>query len=180
MGNMTELSRRAPLAVVVMGVSGSGKTTVSIALAEALGSPRLEGDAFHAPQSVAKMASGTPLTDEDRWPWLDRLAHGVDAAVKEHGFVIATCSALKRIYRDRLRAVIEAPVHFVLLDAGQSELSRRLSSRSGHFMPAKLLSSQIATLEYPAPDEGVLTLNAEQSPAALRDAIIAWLESGPG
>lgn len=177
MGNMTDLSRRAPLAVIVMGVSGSGKTTVSVALAAALNSPRLEGDVFHSSQSVAKMASGTPLTDDDRWPWLDRLGHAVDAAVQEHGFVIATCSALKRVYRDRLRAVITAPVRFVLLDAGERELSRRLSSRSGHFMPAKLLSSQIATLEYPQADEGVLMLNAEQSPAALRDAIIAWLDT---
>lgn len=173
---MTELaSRVAPLAVIIMGVSGSGKTTVSIALAEAAGCPRLEGDSFHTSQAIAKMAAGTPLTDEDRWPWLDRLGKAIETTVEERGLVVATCSALKHTYRDRIRQAIRAPVRFVLLDVGRDELKRRLSSRSGHYMPASLLPSQIATLERPAPDEGVLILDAEQAPAILRDQIIRWL-----
>jgi gluconokinase len=174
---MTDSSRGfGPLAIIIMGVSGSGKSTLARELSVAKGLPFLEGDSFHTPEAVAKMAAGSPLSDEDRWPWLDRLAHAITADVAAHGLTIATCSALKRIYRDRLRRTITAPVKFVLLEGGRDVLARRLSSRIGHYMPASLLSSQLETLELPDGDEHVLTLDATKPPAALRDAVLAWVE----
>lgn len=166
----------APLAIIVMGVSGSGKSTLATALSTSIGATFLEGDAFHTPQAVAKMAAGQPLTDEDRWPWLDRLGHAVTAEVAAHGVAVAACSALKRSYRDCLRKTIAAPVKFVLLQGARDVLAERLSSRTGHYMPASLLSSQLETLELPTPDENVLSLNAHQPPAVLRDAVLAWLQ----
>ncbi|NIJ46951.1 gluconokinase, GntK/IdnK-type [Rhizomicrobium electricum] len=165
----------APLAIIIMGVSGSGKSTLAREISAAMGLDFLEGDAFHMPESIAKMAAGSPLTDDDRWPWLDRLGHAVNANVETHGVALATCSALKRIYRDRLRQTIAAPVNFVLLEGERDVLARRLSSRTGHYMPASLLSSQLETLELPGPDEHVLTLDAALPPAELRDDVLKWL-----
>jgi len=167
----------APLAIIVMGVAGSGKSTLGGQLAAAIGCPFLEGDAFHAPEAIEKMRAGEPLTDDDRWPWLDRVGRGVADAVAGSGLAVAACSALKRSYRDRLRRTIGIPVLFVLLEAGQEELKRRLSSRPGHYMPAGLLPSQLDTLEPPGSDEQVLTLDGEQPPAALRDAVLAALSA---
>lgn len=168
----------APLAFIIMGVSGSGKSTLGAELASAIGCSFLDGDAFHTPDAVAKMRSGQPLTDEDRWPWLDRLGRAIDAAVAERGITVAACSALRRAYRDRLRQTISAPVCFVLLDAEHPELLRRLTNRSGHYMPPSLLTSQLETLERPAPDESVIVLDARQTPSVLRDEIIAYLAVG--
>jgi gluconokinase len=159
--------------VVVMGVSGTGKSTVGIALAVALGVPFCEGDDLHPHANVDKMSAGTPLTDEDRWPWLDRVGAWLAA---HDGAGVASCSALRRVYRDRLRAA--APdTAFILLDADASTLCARLLARHGHFMPASLLDSQLATLERPAPDERALILDATQPLDATRDAATAWLRS---
>jgi gluconokinase len=159
-----------------MGVSGSGKSTLGALLARRLGWPFLEGDAFHDAQAVAKMSAGQPLGDDDRWPWLDRLGLAAREAVISGGGVVAACSALKRSYRERLRRAIAAPTRFVLLDAGHAELLRRLGARSGHYMPASLLDSQLATLERPGPDEAVFTLDAAAPPERLCDLAQAWLE----
>lgn len=160
-----------------MGVSGSGKSTLGALLARRLDCPFLEGDDFHDARAVAKMSAGQPLDDGDRWPWLDRLGLAAGEVVASSGRVVAACSALKRGYRERLRAVIGAPTRFVLLDAGQDELLRRLTRRSGHYMPASLLDSQLAALERPGPDEAVVTLDAAAPPERLCDLAQAWLES---
>jgi carbohydrate kinase (thermoresistant glucokinase family) len=139
--------------VVVMGVSGSGKTTVGAALADALGLRFVDGDALHPVANVAKMAAGIPLDDDDRAPWLDAIG-----AVLAGGPVVVACSALKRAYRDRLRAA--APrLELVFLDGDRELLASRMVARPGHFMPASLLDSQLATLEPPTADEQALTVD---------------------
>src|SRR3982750_3854146 len=139
--------------VVIMGVSGSGKTTVGAALAVRLGLRFVDGDALHPEANVAKMAAGTPLTDDDRWPWLDAVG-----AVLADGQVVVACSALRRVYRDRLRAA--APdIQFVYLRVPRDVLEERMSHRA-HFMPVTLLDSQLATLEPPEPDERAITIDA--------------------
>lgn len=143
-----------PPVTIIMGVSGCGKSTYGTALAGASGSRFVEGDDLHGAGNIARMLAGIALTDADRWPWLDRIAAAVNAALGEGGSVVATCSALRRAYRDRLRAGIVAPVHFVLLDVPIDELRRRVAARE-HFMPPGLLDSQLATLEWPGADEAV-------------------------
>jgi gluconokinase len=136
-------------AIVVMGVSGTGKSTVGRALAETLGLPFVEGDDLHPESNVAKMAAGIPLTDADRAPWLDLIAAELDRPV------VITCSALKRSYRDRLR--LAAPdLVLVYLHGAPELLASRMAQRDGHFMPTALLESQLATLEEPAADEYVI------------------------
>lgn len=164
-----------PLAVIVMGVSGSGKSTLGAALATAIGCPFLEGDDFHAPESVEKMRAGIPLTDADRWPWLDRLGAAIGSRVANGAIAVAACSALKRAYRDRLRQAIAAPVGFVLMDAGHEELLRRLTARTRHYMPASLLTSQLDTLERPQPDEPAIALDATRPIGTSCEQAIAWL-----
>lgn len=158
---------RAPMAVIVMGVSGCGKSTVGALLAERLGCRFLEGDMFHDPAAIEKMRRGTPLTDEDRWPWLDRVGEAVASAAAREGTIVVACSALRRAYRDRLRAAILAPTHFVLLDNSREEILRRLTARTHEFMSPSLLDSQFATLERPSADEPVLVLLGNASPEAL-------------
>jgi gluconokinase len=175
-----ELLSVGPQALIVMGVSGSGKTTLATALAEFIGCPFFEGDAFHSPSSVQKMQSGIPLTDEDRWPWLERLGRAIGAAVTTHGIAVASCSALKKIYRDRLREAIAAPVGFVLPDASRDELLRRMTHRSGHYMPPTLLTSQLATLERPEADELAISIDARTPTALSCEAIVAWLSKAHG
>jgi gluconokinase len=170
------LRRSAPLALVVMGVSGSGKSTLGTALAGAIGCPFFEGDDFHAAESVSRMRAGLPLTDEDRWPWLERLGLAIGGGLAAGGFAIASCSALKRSYRDRLRATIAAPVGFVLLEGAPEELRRRMAARADHYMPASLLDSQLATLERPRPDEMALALDAGLPTGLLCERVVDWLE----
>lgn len=158
-----------------MGVSGSGKSTLAAALANAIRCPFLEGDEFHSPEAVRKMRAGTPLTDDDRWPWLDRLGGAIGTAAANDGIAVASCSALKKIYRDRLRQSIAVPVHFVFLDPSRDELERRMTARTDHFMPPALLTSQLATLERPRPDERALRLDGSNSIAASCEQIVAWL-----
>jgi gluconokinase len=133
--------------VVVMGVSGAGKSEIGARLAEALGVPFVDGDDLHPAANVAKMAAGIPLDDEDRWPWLDL----VGARLAEGPRVVA-CSALKRTYRDRLRAAAPRTA-FVEIDVDRVTLLERVQERPGHFMPASLLDSQLATLEPLGADE---------------------------
>ncbi len=148
--------------VVVMGVSGAGKSHVAAALAAATGWPYLEGDSLHSERNRSRMSAGLPLTDADREPWLAAVAGwiGEREAAGESG--VLTCSALKRSYRDALRAG-HPSVWFAHLTASRAELERRLRSRTGHFMPASLLASQLATLEPLRPDEpgGVFPADAD-------------------
>ncbi len=165
-----------PLALVVMGVSGSGKSTFGTVLAAALGCRFVEGDAFHDAAAIARMRAGHALTDADRWPWLDRLGVAVGAAVHSEGVCVVACSALRRVYRERLSAAIGAPTRFVLLDTGRAELLHRLETRPHHYMPASLLTSQLETLEPPGADEPALTLDAARPPATLCRETLDWLE----
>lgn len=162
-----------------MGVSGSGKSTVAEGLAERLGWPFLEGDTLHPPANVAKMAAGTPLTDDDRWPWLEAIAAWIAAREAEGAYSISSCSSLKRAYRDLLRK--GAPgVRFVHVAGDQAVLAARLAARQGHFFPAQLLASQFATLEPPDPDEDAVTVDLDQPPEAQVEAALAALGLGRG
>lgn len=163
-------------AIVVMGVSGSGKSTIGTALASRLGCRFVEGDSFHSAESVAKMRSGHPLDDSDRWPWLDRVAAGLNDSAAVDGMAVAACSALKRIYRDRLTKTAGIPLLFVFLDTtDEDELSRRLVHRSGHYMPTSLLASQLETLEKPEPDERAITLPPGTSPDTACTMALDWI-----
>ncbi len=163
-----------PCVLVVMGVSGSGKTTVAKLLAARLHWELQEGDALHPPANVAKMAGGTPLTDADRWPWLDRIAAWIDARLAAGNSGIVTCSALKRSYRERIIGA-RRRVRLVFLDGDEALLAPRLAARRGHFMPPTLLQSQLATLEKPGADEHPITVHVGPPPEALADRIMAAL-----
>ena len=163
-----------PSVVVVMGVSGSGKTTVGALLAGRLGWEFEDGDDFHPPANVAKMSAGTPLTDEDRWPWLHTVAAWIDAvrATGRHGVV--TCSGLKKAYRDIL--VGDRPdVRLVYLHGSRETVGRRQAARVNHFMPASLVDSQFATLQEPGADEGALIVSVEPRPGEIVDTIATTL-----
>ncbi|NSC22820.1 gluconokinase [Streptomyces albus subsp. chlorinus] len=160
--------------VVVMGVAGTGKTTVGRLLAEALDVPYAEADAFHPPANVAKMSAGTPLDDADRAPWLDAIgawAHG-----REGRGGVVSCSALKRAYRDRLRAAAPGLV-FVHLTGDRALIARRMAERAGHFMPVALLDSQFATLEPLEPDERGVAVSVAAGPRAVADQALAALRA---
>lgn len=165
-----------PLAIVVMGVSGSGKSTLGALLARALHCPFLEGDDFHDEAAVAKMRAGHALVDDDRWPWLDRLGRALEQTAAENGCAVATCSALRRSYRERLIAAAGNGTRFVLLDNDRDELLRRLSDRPGHYMPPSLLDSQLDTLERPSSDEPILALSSSATPHDLCEAAVTWLQ----
>jgi carbohydrate kinase (thermoresistant glucokinase family) len=167
----------APAArVVVMGVSGCGKSTVGRALAELLGWRFLEGDQLHPPANVARMAAGIPLTDEDREGWLERIGIELAQAAALRLGMVASCSALKRSYRDLLRAA-EPGLRFVHLHGPRELLAERLAARTRHYMPASLLQSQLATLEPPGEEEGALSLPIGPPPAELARAAAAWLQT---
>ena len=163
---MTDLRR----AIVVMGVSGSGKTSVGEAVAAHLDAPFIEGDALHPAANVAKMAAGIPLGDEDRWPWLSAIAARV--AAEPAAVIVVSCSSLKRAYRDLLRAEAGRPVRFLYLHGSEAVLAQRMNARVGHFMPPALLASQLATLEDPRGEPGVVTIEIDASPdEVIADAI---------
>lgn len=157
--------------LVIMGVSGSGKTTVAVLVAARLGLPMGEGDDFHPPANVAAMAAGRPLTDADRAPWLAAIRAWITARDEVGESTVVTCSALRRAYRDRLR---EGPgrVRFVHLDVPEPVLERRLAERHGHFMPASLLESQLDTLEALEPDEDGVVVRVSGSPDATAAAVL--------
>jgi len=166
------ISRDRPPAIVLMGVSGSGKSSVGERLAARLGLPFHDADEFHPPANIDKMSHGIPLTDDDRWPWLDAIGHALGAA--DEGIIIA-CSALRRAYRDRLRAGAGRPVIFIHLSGSRQTIARRLGARKDHFMPPSLLDSQFATLEPPAPDEDAITVSVEPGLDHVVAAIVAAL-----
>lgn len=159
-------------ALVVMGVSGAGKSTVATRLARDLGWDFAEGDDLHPAANVAKMAAGEPLTDADRMPWLARIADWIDAEIAAGRHGVITCSALKRSYRDVLR---RPEVLFVYLAVNRAELERRLAGRRGHYMPASLLDSQLDALEPPADGEAALTVDAGASDP---DRTVELIEAG--
>ena len=155
-----------------MGVAGSGKSVIGAALARALGVDFVEGDEYHATENVERMASGIPLTDADRAGWLRALAARIrEARVAGTGLVL-TCSALKRAYRDVLRADA-SELQFVFLKGPRSLIADRLAGRRGHYMPASLLDSQLATLEEPSPDEHAWVADIHESPRDLVETLVA-------
>ncbi len=165
--------------IVVTGVSGSGKSTVGALLAEHLGGRFLDGDSLHPAANVAAMAAGQPLTDADRWPWLDAIGAWIDKQIQAGRTAVVACSALRRAYRDGLRA--GRPGLRLVYLRGSAELIRsRLAGRTGHFFPASLLDSQLATLEEPTPDEGVLVLDIGPAPGQLVLEIEARLDRDTG
>lgn len=157
--------------VVVMGVSGTGKTTVGHLLADELGAAFVEGDDLHPPANVEKMRSGVPLTDADREPWLRLVAGAMTEHAQAGRPTVVACSALRRAYRDVLRTA-EGRVRYVHLAVPPDELARRMAGRRGHFMPATLLESQLATLEPLAPDEDGLDVHVQAAPGATAAAVL--------
>lgn len=161
--------------IVMMGVSGSGKTTVGRALGERLGCAFLEGDDLHPSTNIAKMRAGLALDDDDRAPWLALVAEWIAERVRADELAVVSCSALKRAYRHQLGAVGAGNVRFVMLQASPATIVDRMERRGGHFMPASLLESQIATLELPTPDECALVLQPGLDVPQTCDAIMHWL-----
>lgn len=162
--------------VAVMGVAGTGKTTVGPLLAARLGVPYAEGDDFHPQTNIDKMSAGTPLTDDDRAPWLDAIGSWARERTGAGGVV--SCSALKRSYRDRLRAAAPGLV-FVHLSGDRELIESRMSHRKGHFMPTALLDSQFATLEPLQPDEAGVTADISGSPEEIAERTLTALRSLP-
>jgi gluconokinase len=160
--------------VIVFGVSGAGKTTIGKLLAEELGWRFSEADDFHPRANIEKMHSGHPLTDEDRWPWLERLLEQIMRSLAAKENVVLACSALKRAYRERLR--VSDDVKFVFLRGDYALIERQLRRRRGHFMNPALLQSQFADLEEPEPDEDAITIELGWTPEELVEEIKAKLK----
>ena len=155
--------------VIIFGVSGAGKTTIGKLLAEELGWQFYEADDFHPRANIEKMRSGLPLTDEDRWPWLERLREQIMRSLAAKENAVLACSALKRAYREGLR--VNEDVKFVFLRGDYALVENQLRRRRGHFMNPALLQSQFADLEEPRPDEDVITIDLGRSPQELVDEI---------
>jgi gluconokinase len=168
-----------PVIAVVMGVSGSGKTTVAVLLAAALGCVFQEGDDLHPAANVKKMRGGTPLTDADRWPWLQKIAEEIDGWRARGESGVMTCSALKRSYRD---VVIgnRPDVTLVYLKGSHDLIHRRMAARHEHFMPVALLDSQFATLQEPTADEHPITVDVDGRPVEIAEQIVHRLEQRQG
>jgi carbohydrate kinase (thermoresistant glucokinase family) len=161
---------------VVMGVSGSGKSLIGAAFARALGVDFVEGDDYHTAANVERMASGIPLTDDDRAEWLRSLAEQVRKAKDARTGLVVACSALKRSYRDILRGAA-SELRFVYLQGGPALLAERLAGRRGHYMPPSLLESQLATLEEPSPDEQLFVCDIRESPEDIVAALMAHVSA---
>jgi gluconokinase len=163
------------LVLIAMGVSGSGKTTFGEAIAKRQGIAFFDGDDLHSPEARAKMTAGIPLTDEDRAPWLDRIGKLLaDKAAHPEGAVVA-CSALKRAYRDRLRAIVGPSLRFLFLKGDKALMRARVAGRKGHYMPASLIDSQFAALESPEGEADVVTIPADADLSRDLDGIVARL-----
>jgi carbohydrate kinase (thermoresistant glucokinase family) len=163
-----------PAAIIVMGVSGSGKSTIGALLAEALGWPFADADGFHPAANVAKMAAGQPLTDADRWPWLDAIAAHIGASRTAGQPVVVACSALRCAYRERLRAG-HGDLIFLHLAGAPEVIAARQAARQGHFMPPSLMASQFATLEDTRDEPDALSVSVTAAPQAVVDAAMAAL-----
>ena len=168
-----------PCALIVMGVSGSGKSTIGERLAERLGWRFEDGDRFHPASNVAKMSAGHALTDGDRWPWLQAIADEIDRVCEAGERAVIACSALKRAYREVLVHGRD-DVRIVYLDGTQDLIAARLAARKGHFMPPALLVSQFKTLEKPAPNENPVTVSIDATVETIVDDIVRQLGLGPG
>ena len=164
--------------LIVMGVSGCGKSSVGEALAAHFSVPYIEGDAMHPPANIAKMTAGTPLNDDDRWPWLDALSARLKREAARNGGAIASCSSLKKIYRDRIQSGSGPETRFIFLDCSQKTLTRNQSARKGHFMPQSLLDSQLATLEPPYDEIRAMVIDGNQPFETVIQSIVAKLEQG--
>jgi gluconokinase len=162
------------MVIIIFGVSGAGKTTVGKLLAGELGWHFYEADDFHSPANIDKMRSGVPLTDNDRWPWLENLRELIERCISANENAVLACSALKRAYRERLR--VSPEVKLVFLRGDYALISEQLRSRRGHFMNPTLLRSQFADLEEPQPEEGVLSVELGRTPRELVKEIKAKLQ----
>ncbi len=172
------MSAARPAALIIMGVAGSGKSTTAAQLSERLGWSFRDADSFHPPANIDKMSRGEPLSDEDRWPWLEAIGAWIDDHLARGESTVATCSALKRSYRDAL--VGRRPqAHLVHLVGSPDLIAGRMSARLGHFMPLGLLDSQFATLEHPGPDERVLSIPVTLPPDDVVTAIVTSLGLAP-
>jgi gluconokinase len=176
---MSEDDTGAPTTIVVMGVSGSGKSTVAAGLVDRLGWEFAEGDDFHPPANVAKMRNGVPLDDDDRWPWLRTLAAWIGEHEQAGKSAVVTCSALKRSYRDLLRDG-HPSVWFAHVTADAEQIRDRVQRRTGHYMPPSLLDSQLATLEPLQDDEPGASVSGAGEPDEVVDALLATLRAERG
>jgi gluconokinase len=161
----------APPILLISGVSGSGKTTIGSLLAGRLGWEYAEADSFHPAANIEKMSAGHPLTDEDRWPWLDNIGHWIDETTARGRPGVVTSSALKRVYRDRLLQG-RPQVRLIYLDVDRDTVARRLTARNGHFFPPELLDSQFRDLEVPTEDEHPVRVSVEGEPLAVVENLI--------
>ena len=175
---MNDDAGQMPCALIVMGVSGSGKSTIADKLAERLRWSYEDGDKFHPASNVAKMSAGHPLTDEDRWPWLQAIADEIDRVCKAGEHAVIACSALKRAYRDIL-VHGRNDVRIIYLKGTQELIANRLSLRKSHFMPPGLLASQFKTLEPPDPNENPVTVSIDASVETIVDDIVDQLRLAP-
>ncbi len=168
-----------PTAIIVMGVSGAGKSSIGERLAARLGCEFVEGDRLHPASNVEKMAKGMPLTDEDRWPWLDLVGNELATSVEKGKSLVLSCSALKRTYRERLRKAAGGRLRFVFLKGTPQLLEVRMGERTGHFMPLSLLQTQLATLETPEGEEGVVTVDIDATLDEIVEAAYQGLKKQP-
>ena len=175
---MSDDAGKMPCALIVMGVSGSGKSTIADKLAERLRWSYEDGDKFHPASNVAKMSAGHPLTDEDRWPWLQAIADEIDRVCGAGQRAVIACSALKRAYRDIL-VHGRSDVRIIYLKGTQELIAQRLAARKNHFMPPGLLDSQFKTLEPPDPRENPVTVSIDAPVDAIVDDIIRGLRLSP-
>jgi carbohydrate kinase (thermoresistant glucokinase family) len=169
---------KSPLVIVLMGVSGCGKSTTGNALSHALGWPFRDADSFHPPANISKMSRGAPLTDADRAPWLAAIAGWIDERLETRTPGIVSCSALKRIYRQQIVGEREH-VRLVYLEGTIELIAGRLAARKDHFMPSSLLESQFATLEEPQADEQPVVISVAAAPASIIDTIVSALGLEP-
>jgi gluconokinase len=175
---VSDKARDTPRALIVMGVAGSGKSTIAENLAKRLGWTYEDGDRFHPASNVAKMSAGHPLTDEDRWPWLQAIADEIDRVCKAGEHVVMACSALKRSYRDVL-VHGRRDVRIVYLNGTQELIAGRLAQRKGHFMPPGLLASQFKTLEPPGADENPVIVSIDASVEEIVDDTVSQMGLTP-
>lgn len=156
-----------------MGVAGSGKTLIGTLVAEAIGGTYIDGDDYHPSSNIAKMSSGQPLSDQDRWPWLEVV---VAKLTSIDGTALVGCSALKKSYRDFIRDAAGEAVTFIFLSGSKQLLAERMGAREGHFMPTELLNSQFSTLERPLEDENVITVDISKTPEEITASIIEEIQ----